>query len=223
MACAGAGSNVIGLIASLSLAAVAYLARTPPETGAGRDWRGELAERNRRQAKRTSRKTRRASGPRYRESAVDCCGAPDDDWRVSRAVYDRWTAPTPTTYREALAECWNESVEAAARGDYSKPASRRCALGKMHQAKLSLWQQCRDGCYGTGAPVYDRRPADDGTGGTLWYREGVADVVRVAPNGGGWSVDQQRNGRGRWSALAWFDDEADADQAARDALEPDPF
>lgn len=231
---------MIGWLALASVAALAFATspqtarETARETGA-RDWRGELAQRNARQARKVARQARKTSGqrkaPRVR-AGVDCCAAESDSWREARGVYARWAAPSPMTYREALQVCWRESHEAVEAGDYSKPADRRCALGKLHANKLAQWKDCRETCARAGlgsdplteafagAADFVRWSADDGTGGTLWAVEGGSDVVRVAPFGASWRVDIAQGSA--WRFVDSFDDEDEADEAARQLLDT-PF
>lgn len=137
------------------------------------------------------------------------------------------------SYREALAACWAESHAAAEAGDYSKPATRRCALGKMHAAKLAAWQNCRAGCGGSvvtvdpfgeasevSAAEFFVMPDDDGSGGRVWLREGSPDRARVVPSRDGWIV-QLGAGEG-WRLVELFEDEPSADDAARALLDA-PF
>lgn len=179
---------------------------------------------------------RRARGKaaRKRAPSVDCCAAPSDDWRASREVYARWRPDAPLTYREAIRACFVESEESAKRGDYSKPATRRCALGKMHASKLSAWSMCRHGCgpgrsdplvelFGDGggdADEWDVSNAFDGSGGRVWRRAGSSELARVSPDRGGWAVDVDA-GAG-WRRVDWYEDEITADEAAR-ALLDTPF
>lgn len=232
---------MLPVLAALALGAAVWASRramSSPETGAA-DWQAKLAARNARHARNEARsghaaRTRAAlHKPRRVRPSADCCAATDDHWKSARDVYDAWKAPDPLVYRQALHECWLESVEAAANGDYSKPASTRCALGKMHASKLSQWKACREGCRRAGlgelgaddplfeavGGAFDRWPADDGSGGTVWVREGESDRVRVSPDVDGWAVDLQRNGRGAWRRVDVFGDELAADDAARGLLD----
>lgn len=228
--------DVLALVA-VGLVARAMSSRAPAvETGAkripSRDWRADIERANARQAKKDGPRRKRPSGvPAKRRPSADCCTAESDHWRTSRAVYDRWRAPDPLEYRAALHACWLESVEAAANGDYSKPASRRCALGKQHANKLAQWKQCREGCARAGLGVdplleavasegvFERWLAEDGSGGVVWARYGVSDLARVSPDGGGWRVDFQSGGRGPWKLIEQTDDEAAADDYARELLD----
>lgn len=223
---------MIGLLAAISVAALALASRI--ETGA-RDWQGDVARRNAKQARKDARRTRKrrttTTAPR-RRTTVDCCDASDDQWRSARDVYDHWTAPSPMSYREALAVCWDESHKAAAAGDYSKPATRRCALGKMHANKLLQWDDCREACRRAGKgsdpllesvgseSVIRRWPADDGSGGVCWTTDDGDDIVRIAPDDGAWRVDILR--LGAWHPVDSYDDEEGAEDRARELLES-PF
>jgi hypothetical protein len=52
--------------------------------------------------------------------------------------------PDVLSWDEAYYQVFAESVEAAKRGDYSKPADRRAVLGRLHEAKLAAWEErCR--------------------------------------------------------------------------------
>ncbi len=52
--------------------------------------------------------------------------------------------PRVLDWDEAYAQVFQESVKAAGRGDYSKPADRRAVLGRLHEAKLAAWnERCR--------------------------------------------------------------------------------
>lgn len=137
------------------------------------------------------------------------------------------------SWGEAYAAAFQESKDASLLGDYSKPASRRAVLGKMHAAKLAQWRQCREGCHkaglagdpldealaggGASEADFERWPADDGSGGTVWIRSGSPDVVRVVPLGGGWRVDL-RVGAG-WRSGDVYGSELEADTAARELLD----
>lgn len=223
----------LGLAALAASVLLAASSRASAEVGVA--WQDRLQARNKRQARKDARAASRGrvkAAPRVR-SEVDCCAAGDDNWRSARAIYDRWVSPTPMSYREALAACWAESHAAAEAGDYSKPATRRCALGKMHAAKLSAWQNCRAGCGGSvvtvdpfgeasevSAAEFFVMPDDDGSGGRVWLREGSPDRARVVPSRDGWIV-QLGAGEG-WRLVELFEDEPSADDAARALLDA-PF
>lgn len=242
----GAGTRPVLGLGLIALAAIAVVAASERigirETGA-RDWRAALDKRNKLaadQAKRAAARAKRAGKPRElprrrARSDVDCCAASSDHWKTARDVYDRWKAPSSTSWREAYDQCWRESVEASAAGDYSKPASRRCVLGKMHAAKLAQWKACRADCRRAGlgddpllealgeASSFERYLADDGTGATIWMLAASNDLARVVPEGGdAWRVDYQSEGRGPWRRADTFSTEEDADEHARVLLEA-PF
>lgn len=147
-------------------------------------------------------------------SAVSCCDAPSDSWRESREVYDAWLPPEPMSWEAAGRACFDESRSFAAMGDYSKPASRRCKLGKLHQSKLTAWNNCRAECGGQALREDGRyhwsvagREGIMARGGMTFYlrSDGVWWVVETDDGFGGYvEVD-------RWST----EDEARADIEAR--------
>ncbi len=101
-------------------------------------------------------RARELAGQRRRSNAVNCCDAPSDDWRESRDWYDRWRPDSGgLSFRDAKEAALAESIAFAERGDYSKPASRRAVLGKMHAAKRLAWEQCRAGCAGEDWRFYE--------------------------------------------------------------------
>ncbi len=105
---------------------------------------------------------------------------------------------------------FRESQEYAARGDYSKPASRRAVLGRMHQEKLAQWLLCRQACAGDRA--LDAVPqVFDGDGDALgvWFR-GV--TLNVRPSRAGFAVDDGER------ELEWFEDRHEAVEWAQEWL-----
>lgn len=189
---------MIWMLAGLSFGvAVALGGGAVVEVGAPRTQRQRLAGR--------SAGTRAA-----RRSSVSCCDAPSDDWRESRWFYDRWRPDRQVTYREALGEVWRESEELAKAGDYSKPASRRAVLGRMHQHKLAQWEECRARCFGVAGKLR-----------IVPYGETIVvswgdDSYYVSPGGpeGSWVLMADVNG----TPVDWFDTAHEAIDAARERL-----
>lgn len=81
-----------------------------------------------------------------------------------------------------------ESREAAAGGDYSKPASRRAVLGRMHEVKLRQWEQCRAECGGGGELYY----FDAGAGRTGVSARGGETLYLRPISLGWWAVEDER-------------------------------
>lgn len=136
--------------------------------------------------------------------AVDCCSAESDSWRDP--IYRRWR-PHVTTYRAAQSECWAESQRAALGHDYSKPADRRCTLGRMHQYKRNAWDMCRRGCLKVEAES-QVEVVDDGFDtvvgrGRIW--------LRISSDGPDFVVSDNRDG----AEIGRFDTYAAAEESAR--------
>lgn len=148
-------------------------------------------------------------------AAIDCCSAPSDDYREAGNVYRRWTPGTGYSWQDARRDCWAESQAAAARGDYSRPADRICALGKMHQHKQAAWHACRAACA-------QRDEADPVT----YYEHGMMTVLEIKgtgsasyyPDGGVWALDYKPSGARRASRVGTYDDATAAHDAARAVL-----
>ncbi len=182
--------------------------------------RGLVADESKRRQRRSA-VALTARHERAGRSSSCCAGA--DDWRANRAVYDRWTAPDPMSFQAFKDACMAESREFAASGDYSKPASRRCVLGKMHQAKLRQWQECRQACSG-GDDSAEWWIWDAGGGRTAVGRHG-APTFYLRPLTLGWWAVETRRGSG-FAELDRFGsyDEALADAQLRIAGDDDiPF
>jgi len=155
----------------------------------------EVRRLNRRRDAQRARRARARAG-------VSCCDAHSDTWRQD--AYRLWLPPVPVTYADAYRECFRESEAASLLGDYSKPASRRCVLGKMHALKLAQWESCRRACAsvsGVGVEVWD-----NGDGSTYVKGPGGSALARMGDDGR-WVVES-------WDAdggeLGRFDDEPKA-------------
>ena len=158
--------------------------------------------------------------------AAELVAAPNPPGRARRArraswdVYSRWRDESPLGFRGAYVECFRDSLDAAARHDYSKPADRRCILGKMHAHKRTAWLACRRGCRGElgddGVEVFED------VAGTAYSRRGEPDTYLVRMDErGAWVVERYRGGSSR--ELGTFDDFADADARVRELMAPVPF
>lgn len=94
--------------------------------------------------KRLERQARSEEKRQARRRGTSCCDAESDSWKSQ--TYRDWIPPVPIDGKDAYRDCFNDSVRFAASGDYSKPADRRCTLGKMHASKLAQWKACREEC-----------------------------------------------------------------------------
>lgn len=154
---------------------------------------------------------RRESARAARQArVVNCCDAPSDDWRDAdtRPYYDRWRSDSGgLDFAEAKRQALDESRDFAAQGDYSKPASRRAVLGKMHAAKLMAWEMCRAGCHGE---QWYWIESDDGR---LALSKPGGDALYLNPLGGdAWAVESRE--RSGWVELERF---ASYNEAVNDA------
>jgi hypothetical protein len=165
---------------------------------------------------------RRRESRLARRSQVNCCDASTDDWRDDKPLYKAWLPDGAMSWDEAYQACFAESVAAAERGDYSKPASRRCVLGKMHESKRAAWDQCRAGCAGSALSGFETYA---GEGGVQWWTpdEG-ATVAGVQSSSDGWRVLYQGRGDRNARLVDVFDTRGDAEDKALSLLGDDlPF
>jgi len=184
---------LVGAVGLLSLAASCGSGSRTNEVGALESVaKAARAKRKRDKLARVGRQALEAQNAQRREARrakraqVNCCDAAGDDWRDDKPLYKAWLPSGVMTWDEAYQACFAESVAAAERGDYSKPADRRCVLGKMHESKRTAWDQCRAGCAGSrlaGLETYA------GEGGVQWWTpDDGRTVAGVQSASEGWRV-----------------------------------
>lgn len=163
-------------------------------------------------SERAAKSTAERAARRMRERlAVTCCDGDSDDWRVNRDVYDKWLPPSPMSFADAKRACLEESKKLSLMGDYSKPASRRCVLGKMHAAKLRQWEDCRSTC--GGGPGLTSWDAGDGR--TAYTTHGKPTLYLHPLSLGWWAVEDRTGARFRELDRFPLYDDAMADVESR--------
>lgn len=149
--------------------------------------RGDAAEVARLNRRRDAQRARRSAA----SAATSCCEG-SSDWRGD--VFRRWRPPVPIRWDDAYRECFRESEEASLLGDYSKPASRRCVLGKMHALKLAQWESCRRECATRSSSGAVELWANE-DGSSYLKGPGGSYLARLSDDGG-WVVEDWSRGGG---------------------------